>query len=64
MIHSCSLIQDYELELKKSKEYFIEVVHIISPIAFSSFIQTEACGVHAREIVYLAEDTGTLLGSE
>lgn len=23
MIHSCSLIQDYGLELKKSKEYFM-----------------------------------------
>lgn len=42
----------------------MQVVRILSPIAFSSFIQTEACGVHARELVYLAEDTGTLLGSE
>lgn len=53
MIHSCSLIQDDGLELKKSNEYFIEDDHIISSSCFFIFYTNRSLVSPCKEIVYL-----------
>lgn len=54
-MYICSLFQDYGFELKKSSKYLVEACSYYFSHGFSIFYTNKACGVYARETVYLAE---------